>query len=99
MCNPTGCSMIKIKRLGGYLKNLLRFILQLKYQEGCKNITVWTDTDIAGCQDKKINIRRGSAVGRAHHQNMEHASVSDSIVFRGSRIIWDGQRSISWVGS
>ena len=34
MCNPTEMSMIRVKRLGRYLKNQPRFVLQFKYQEG-----------------------------------------------------------------
>ena len=51
--------MVRVKRLGRYLKNQPRFVLQFKYQEGCDNITVWTDTDFAGC----VKTRKSTSGG------------------------------------
>ena len=68
MCTPTEAGMQKIKRLGRYLKNHPRFVLQFKYQDAVNNITVWTDTGLCRvCQDQEINIRWGGAVGAAYY--------------------------------
>ena len=49
MANPVDEDMIKAKRVARYLKGKPRFVLRYEYQEKPMGLTVWTDTDFAGC--------------------------------------------------
>ena len=68
MSEPTTDSWAKLKRAGRYLLCRPRYILLYKYQELPKGLTVWTDSDFAGCRKSRKStsggvIQLGSHVG------------------------------------
>ena len=49
MSEPREGGWRALKRLGRYLKGNSRMIIHMGYQEFQGEVTVWTDTDFAGC--------------------------------------------------
>ena len=49
MSKPRVCDWVALKRLGRYLVDKLRVVVQFKYQESLEHVAVWTDTDHGGC--------------------------------------------------
>jgi hypothetical protein len=50
MSAPTESSWTKLKRLGRYLSQHRRFVNIFGYQSGINKLSVWSDTDWAGCK-------------------------------------------------
>ena len=93
MSSPDEDDQGKLKRAVRYLKGTPRFVLVYHYQEKPEGLTVWSDTDFAGCQDEKIHVGRISDARRACDQILEYESASHSIVIRRSRVLWVGESS------
>ena len=66
MSNPTNGHWKKLKRLGRYLKNNLRTVTQFKYQESTNWITIWSDTDWAGCKKTRKSTSGGIVMFGGH---------------------------------
>lgn len=49
MSDPTEDDWTALKRLGRYLLNNERYVQKFEYQGDIEDVTVWTDTDYAGC--------------------------------------------------
>jgi hypothetical protein len=50
MSAPTESSWTKLKRLGRYLSQHIRYVNVFAYQKSISRLTVWSDTDRAGCK-------------------------------------------------
>ena len=59
MSEPNEEDMTKLKRLGRYLVGSPRVIIRYKWQNNVRNITVWTDTDYAGCMRTRKSTSGG----------------------------------------
>ena len=51
--------MGKLKSLARYLKDRPRLVIKCGYQQEVKGVTVWTDTDFAGC----VKSRKSTSAG------------------------------------
>ena len=49
----------KAKRLGRYLKDNLRVVLEYKFQKMPESVVVWSDTDFAGCKRTRHSTSGG----------------------------------------
>ena len=61
MSKPTHGHWMALKRLGRYLIGRTRMTIMFGYQSQVKNLTIWTDTDFAGC----IKTRKSTSGGAA----------------------------------
>ena len=59
MSSPEQESMGKLKRLARYLKDKPRLVIKFDYQEAVNGVTVWTDTDLAGCVESRKSTSAG----------------------------------------
>ena len=59
MSSPDTDSIAKLKRLGRYLKGTPRYVTKYPYQEIFDKITLWTDTDSAGCTKSRKSTSAG----------------------------------------
>ena len=59
MSNPKQESLGKLKRLARYLKDKPRLVMKFDYQGTVNGVTVWTDTDFAGC----VKSRKSTSAG------------------------------------
>jgi hypothetical protein len=50
MSAPTELSWTKLKRLGRYLAHHIRYVQRFPYQQALHDLSVWSDTDWAGCR-------------------------------------------------
>jgi hypothetical protein len=66
MANPEEEDMIKAKRVARYLKGRPRFVLRYEYQEKPMGLTVWTDTDFAGCSKTRKSTSGGLVMHGTH---------------------------------
>ena len=66
MSDPNEEDMTKLKRLGRYLVGSPRVIIRYKWQNNVRNITVWTDTDYAGCMRTRKSTSGGVAMLGCH---------------------------------
>ena len=66
MSAPQGCDWTSTKRLGRYLANKSRSALHFGYQEWHTGVTVWSDTDFAGCRDERKSTSGGVIMFGGH---------------------------------
>ena len=66
MANPTDEDLIKAKRVVRYLKGRPRFVLKYGYQEKPTGLSVWTDTDFAGCSKTRKSTSGGLIMHGTH---------------------------------
>ena len=66
MSDPNEEDMTKLKRLGRYLVGSPRVIIRYKWQNNVRRITVWTDTDYAGCMRTRKSTSGGVAMLGCH---------------------------------
>ena len=59
MANPTVGNAKALKRLGRYLKDRRRVVTMFNYQDATTELTVWTDTDFAGCTKTRKSTTGG----------------------------------------
>ena len=57
--SPKQESMGTLKRSARYLKDRPRVVMKLRYQQEVKGVSVWTDTDFAGCVKSRKSISAG----------------------------------------
>ena len=62
MAFPTEHDMLKLKRLARYLVNKQRSVTTFKYQGKVERLSVWTDTDYAGCSKTRKSTSGGVAM-------------------------------------
>jgi hypothetical protein len=66
MANPTEEDLIKAKRVARYLKGEAIFVLRYEYQDRPAGLTVWTDTDSAGCSKTRKSTSGGLVTHGSH---------------------------------
>lgn len=66
MCAPTHASWAKLKRLGRYLRDQPRLIIKYVYQKAPSHLSVYSDTDYAGCRRTRKSTSGGCAMFGAH---------------------------------
>ena len=59
MSSPTDTSWLKLKRLVRYLKGAPRARIRYAYQNKPREITVWADSDFAGCEQSRKSTSAG----------------------------------------
>ena len=59
MVKPTEKDRGRLKKLVRFLKGCPRYINHYKYQQAVDHITVWTDTDFAGCKEGRKSTSGG----------------------------------------
>jgi len=62
MADPTMSSGNALKRLGRYLLDKTRVVIKFGYQNNVKELTIWTDTDFAGCVKTRKSTSGGVAM-------------------------------------
>jgi hypothetical protein len=66
MSEPTVGNWMALKRLGRYLVNKARVTIALDYQDKVNELTIWTDTDFAGCARTRKSTSGGVAMMGKH---------------------------------
>jgi len=66
MSNPTQGNWTALKRLGRYLIGRTRMVNTFQYQGQLKDLTIWTDTDFAGCRKTRKSTSGGVAMLGGH---------------------------------
>ena len=66
MASPTRGSWKGLLKLGKYLKNHCRSGYSYQYQDSPKELTVWTDTDYAGCKRTRKSTSGGVVMLGSH---------------------------------
>ena len=66
MSKPRNCDQTALKTLGRYLLDKTRMVVHFKYQEEFDAISVWTDTDHAGCGVTRKSTSGGALMLRNH---------------------------------
>jgi len=64
--NPTQGNRTALKRLGRYLIGRTRMVNTFQYQGPLKDLTIWTDTDFAGCRKTRKSTSGGVAMIGGH---------------------------------
>ena len=59
MSKPRNCDWTALKRLGRYLLDKTRAIVHFPYQDRFNSVSVWTDTDHAGCTTTRKSTSGG----------------------------------------
>ena len=59
MSSPAEGDWVALKRLGRYLVDKTRVVVNFPYQEAVKKVTVWVDTDYAGCRRTRKSTSGG----------------------------------------
>ena len=62
MSNPTRGHWMALKRLGRYLVGKSRMTITFGYQSPVSELTIWTDTDFAGCKRTRKSTSGGVAM-------------------------------------
>ena len=62
MSQPRQCDWAQMKRLGRYLVDKTRVIVNFAYQSKPEHLSVWTDTDHAGCLKTRKSTNGGVAM-------------------------------------
>ena len=66
MSNPTQLSLAKLKRLTRYLKRERQWGQVFRYEEAVEEITMFTDSDWAGCMETRKSSSAGVVMSGAH---------------------------------
>ena len=66
MAEPNQGNWLALKRLGRYLIGRARVIVEFKYQSELRILTIWTDTDLAGCRRTRKSTSGGMAMLGGH---------------------------------
>ena len=66
MAEPTHDNWLALKRLGRYLVGRNRVAVRFGYQDEVKEMTIWTDTDFAGCAKTRKSTSGGVAMFGNH---------------------------------
>ena len=66
MSQPRQCDWAQMKRLGRYLVDKTRVIVNFAYQTKPEHLSVWTDTDHAGCLKTRKSTNGGIAMWGGH---------------------------------
>ena len=66
MSNPTQLSLAKLKRLTRYLKRERQWGQVFKYEKAVEEITMFTDSDWAGCKETRKSSSAGVVMSGAH---------------------------------
>jgi hypothetical protein len=66
MATPTELAMTKLKRLGRYLQDHKRYVKKYRYQCNPKQLTIYSDTDWAGCRTTRKSTSGGIAMFGTH---------------------------------
>ena len=66
MSNPRHCDWDKLKRFGRYLIDKTRVVVAFRYQEAPQCVSVWTDTDHAGCLSTRKSTSGGVIMLGSH---------------------------------
>jgi hypothetical protein len=66
MSEPSQANWVALKRLGRYLVDKTRMTILFGYQEAVKELTIWTDTDFAGCVKTRKSTSGGVAMFGRH---------------------------------
>ena len=75
---PNKASYGRLKRLVRYLVGLPRLVYSFKFQTPTKQITVYCDTDFAGCQSTRRSTSGGVCLRGAH--NVKHWAKTQTTV-------------------
>ena len=66
MSSPSEVAMIKLKRLGRYLQDHRRYVNVFRHQANPKSLTIFSDTDWAGCRTTRKSASGGIAMLGSH---------------------------------
>jgi len=66
MCTPTQASWTRMKRALRYLKGAPRALVHFGYQERPQEITIWADSDFAGCERTRKSTSAGVIMFGSH---------------------------------
>ena len=78
MSRPSESDWQALKRLGRYLIDKVRVVTKYKYQETANILTLWVDTDYAGCTKTRKSTSGGVVLLGSHH--LKGWSVTQSVV-------------------
>ena len=78
MSRPRHCDVIRLKRLARYLAFRPRVVIKFDYQELGDDVTVWTDTDHAGCLRTRKSTSGGVVMLGSH--NVKMWSVNQAVI-------------------
>ena len=102
MASPKRCDMIRLKRLARYLIKAQRVKLIFKYAstKEAKRITVYSDTDFAGCREKRKSTRAGVLM-LGQHALMTWSSAQSVVALSSGEaecygLVKDGAQSIGF---
>ena len=85
MSAPTTASWENIKRVVRYLKGEPRLVYEYRWQ-GQEDLTVYVDTDWAGCHKTRKSSSGGAIVRGSHFiKTLEYNTTDDSTKFRRGR--------------
>jgi len=82
MSTPTESDMRSLKRLGRYLLGRPRMVLKYNYQQLYNTITVWTDSDYAGCAKTRRSTTGGLLTLGEH--SIKHWSYTQAVLATSS---------------